>query len=155
MVKTKGTLLVAALWAAVNLCAEAQEDVQEYSITAALVGDESSAHAAEVRFYFGKQPYPEPSAKLGTFRTSKSTHLADKSVAEACNGAFVAAMTALEERALREGGNAVVEIKSNYDNVLTESNTSFKCGAGKIMAAVALEGRVVRLPILPVAGNAR
>lgn len=147
-------LLAALLIAVMTTSAQAREDVQEYPIAAALAqGGPAAQPAGGIQFYFGSQPYPQPSADLGSFRTSKRTHATGKSISEACNGAFVAAMAALEERALREGGNAVVDIKSNYDDALTESNTSFKCGAGKIMAGVALEGRVVRLPEVPVPGN--
>ena len=49
------------------------------------------------------------------------------------------------ESLLKEGGNAVINIKSNYKNNTTESDTTFKCGAGNIMAGVALIGTVVRL----------
>ena len=52
---------------------------------------------------------------------------------------------ALKERALKEGGNAVVEIQSNYKNNLTSSQETFQCGAGTLMAGVALSGKVVKL----------
>ncbi len=55
-------------------------------------------------------------------------------------------MISLKERAELEGGNAVVDIQSNYQNNLTTSNDTFQCGAGAIVAGVALTGRVVTLP---------
>jgi uncharacterized protein YbjQ (UPF0145 family) len=51
----------------------------------------------------------------------------------------------LQDRARKEGGNAVVNIKSNYRNELTESPTEFTCGAGAVIAGVALVGDVVTL----------
>ncbi|MBF4217373.1 excinuclease, partial [Vibrio anguillarum] len=54
-------------------------------------------------------------------------------------------MIALKDRAIKEGGNAVVNIKSNYKNNLTSSNDTFQCGAGAVMAGVALSGEVVKL----------
>jgi uncharacterized protein YbjQ (UPF0145 family) len=54
-------------------------------------------------------------------------------------------MIALKKRAIKEGGNAVVDIKSNYKNNLTSSSETFQCGAGAVMAGVALTGKVVTL----------
>jgi uncharacterized protein YbjQ (UPF0145 family) len=52
---------------------------------------------------------------------------------------------ALQERARKQGGNAVVNIVSNYKNVITSSETEYVCGAGGLIAGVALKGRVVNL----------
>ncbi|MGK0409717.1 MAG: hypothetical protein ACJASB_001875 [Shewanella psychromarinicola] len=54
-------------------------------------------------------------------------------------------MITLKERAIKEGGNAVIGIKSNYKNNLTSSNDSFQCGAGTLVAGVARTGKVVKL----------
>ncbi|HIF5944891.1 TPA: hypothetical protein ACX3GK_003567 [Vibrio parahaemolyticus] len=54
-------------------------------------------------------------------------------------------MIALKERAIKEGGNAVLDIKSNYKNNLTSSSDTFQCGAGTMIAGVALTGKVVKL----------
>lgn len=44
-----------------------------------------------------------------------------------------------------QGGNAVVNIKSNHKNIETVSDTDYLCGAGNVMAGVALKGTVVEL----------
>lgn len=69
----------------------------------------------------------------------------NKTDEKACNWAFLSAMIALKDRAVREGGNAVINIKSNYKNNLTSSEKTFQCGAGALMAGVALTGEVVTL----------
>ncbi len=69
----------------------------------------------------------------------------EKSDEKACNWAFLSAMIALRDRALNEGGNAVVNIKSNYKQNEMSSNTEFECHAGAIMSGVALKGTVVKL----------
>jgi uncharacterized protein YbjQ (UPF0145 family) len=51
----------------------------------------------------------------------------------------------LQDRVRKEGGNAVINIRSNYRNVERESATEFTCGAGAIVAGVALKGEVVTL----------
>ena len=54
-------------------------------------------------------------------------------------------MLELQERAAKEGGNAVVEIKSNYKNSERSSETEYMCGNGAVMSGVALKGKVVKL----------
>jgi uncharacterized protein YbjQ (UPF0145 family) len=51
----------------------------------------------------------------------------------------------LQERARKEGGNAVINIKSNYRNEERASATQYTCGAGAVIAGVALKGDVVTL----------
>ncbi len=46
----------------------------------------------------------------------------------------------LKQRANDLGANAVINIKSNYRNNLTSSETQYTCGAGAIMSGVALVG---------------
>lgn len=131
-------------WASI---AQAREDVGDYAIDKALAQEAAKEKLpGDVQFFFGKQSYPEPVEALGTYRANKKTNAFNKSDEEACEWAFLSAMISLRDRALMEGGNAVVDIQSNYDNNLTESKTTFKCGAGAIMAGVALQGRVVKLP---------
>ncbi|MBB3062868.1 hypothetical protein [Microbulbifer rhizosphaerae] len=54
-------------------------------------------------------------------------------------------MIALQDRARREGGNAVVNIRSYYKKNEVNSSSEFECGAGAVMAGVTLEGEVVTL----------
>lgn len=98
-----------------------------------------------IRLYFAGQRHPKVIKKLGTWPTSKKTNAFGKSDEEACNWAFLSAMLVLQERAQREGGNAVVDIKSNYRHIETASDSEYMCGAGNIMAGVAFTGTVVKL----------
>ena len=59
---------------------------------------------------------------------------------------FISAAVSLQDRAKREGGNAVINIHSVYKNDKFESPTEYLCGAGSTMAGVALRGTVVTLP---------
>jgi hypothetical protein len=98
-----------------------------------------------VKLYFGEQTFPAPIAKYGTFTANRKTNFANKSDKDACNWAFLAAVLSLQERAKREGGNAVVHIKSVYRKGDFSSATEYECGAGHIMGGVALQGEVVKL----------
>ena len=43
------------------------------------------------------------------------------------------------------GGNAVINIKSNYKNVEFTSETEYECGAGAVTGGVAFVGEIVKL----------
>lgn len=98
-----------------------------------------------VRFVFSGQDVPEIKQKLMVASSNKKTNAFGKSDVEACEWAFLSAMMALQERALKEGGNAVVDITSYYKKNEVASATEYECHAGAIMAGVALKGRIVKL----------
>ncbi len=127
--------------------APAKDDHVNFSIENAM--NTSDAHDkldGSVKFFFGKQKYPKPSQKFGTFTSNKKTNALGKNEEAGCQRAFLSAMIALQERAHKEGGNAVVGIKSVYRNDDFESETEYECGSGAFVKGVALRGEVVKLP---------
>lgn len=145
MMKTVAVIALSAL----VLCSShvfARDDVGSYSITNIMNSDVAKSKLGkDVSFYFGEQSYGKALKDFGEFKTNKKTNAFGKSDEEACNWVFLSAMIALKERAIKEGGNAVVDIKSNYKNNLISSTETFQCGAGAVMAGVALTGKVVTL----------
>jgi hypothetical protein len=51
----------------------------------------------------------------------------------------------LQERAITEGGDAIVDIVSVTRGGRTSSATEYRCVAGAVVVHVALEGTVVKL----------
>jgi len=98
-----------------------------------------------VKLYFGGQKHAKTVTNYGEWATNKKTNAFNKSDREACEWAFLSAVLELQERARKQGGNAVINIKSNYKNAETVSDTEYMCGAGGLMAGVALKGTVVKL----------
>lgn len=124
----------------------ARDDVSDYDVEEALNLERSKEKLGTgVKFYFGDSKPASIEKTFGEFGTNKKTNAFNKTDKEACQWAFLSAMVALRDRAVREGGNAVVNIKSNYRGNLTTSDTTFKCGAGNVLAGVALVGTVVKL----------
>ena len=123
----------------------AREDIKSFPIEPVLNSDDGKQKLADVAFYFGDQAHPKVVQKLGEWSTSKKTNAFNKSDQAACDWAFLTALITMQQRALREGGNAVINIKSNYKNVETSSETEYQCGAGNIMAGVALKGTVAKI----------
>lgn len=99
-----------------------------------------------IKLFFGDQPYPKGAMVIGEWKTNKKTNAFNKTDKEACEWVFLSAILELQERAAKEGGDAVVNIKSNYKNNERSSETEYMCGAGALMAGVALKGTVVKMP---------
>ncbi|MCP4264693.1 MAG: excinuclease [Candidatus Brocadiaceae bacterium] len=124
----------------------ARNDIGSHSIKEALALERSKEKLGnDNKFFFGDQAHGKILENHGEFRTNKKTNAFNKSDLNACQWAFLSAMITLRDRALREGGNAIINIKSNYKNNLTSSEDTFQCGAGAFVAGVALVGTVVTL----------
>lgn len=124
----------------------ARDSIRAYSISSIMSSEVAKSKlGTDVSFYFGDQSYGKAIKDFGGFKTNKKTNAFAKSDEDACNWVFLSAMISLKERAIKEGGNAVVDIKSNYKNNLTSSSETFQCGAGAVMAGIALTGKVVTL----------
>ncbi|RQR36168.1 excinuclease ABC subunit A [Burkholderia sp. Bp9143] len=124
--------------------AYARDTINDYPIATALKSEEGKLDDG-VALYFGDQPHPRVIKSYGAFATNKKTNAFGKSDEAACQHVFLSAVIELQARARKEGGNAVVGIKSNYRNVLRSSATEFTCGAGAVVAGAALTGEVVTL----------
>jgi uncharacterized protein YbjQ (UPF0145 family) len=98
-----------------------------------------------IRLYFHGQAHPAIEHKIGEWATNKKTNSVGKSLEVGCNWAFLSAMLSLQERARNEGGNAIIDIKSNYKNIETASATEYMCGDGAFVSGVAFKGTVVKL----------
>lgn len=139
------------LWMTTALCAAlvtthawARDTVDTYPVSQALQSEPGKV-GDDIALYFAGQKHPAVKKTMGTIATNKKTNAFNKSDEEACQHVFLSAVRELQERARQQGGNAVINIKSNYRNNLTESPTDFTCGAGAMIAGVALVGDVVAL----------
>ncbi|MGQ0585800.1 MAG: hypothetical protein ACT4PK_01170 [Gammaproteobacteria bacterium] len=137
--------LIAAALVLVSLSADARDDRLRFSVKEAMAKDETKAKLdGSVRFYWGKNA-PEGAKMLGTFTANKKTNFFNKSDEEGCYWSWLSAMVALQERARKEGGNAVVNIKSIYRKQELVSATEFECGAGNVTGGVSLRGTVAKV----------
>ena len=109
----------------------------------------------DIRVYFGKQKTPAIDRKMGEFTANRKTNATNKTDKEACEISFVSAVVSLQQRARREGGDAVVNVHSVYKNEMRESDTEYLCGAGTFAAGVALRGTVVKLKEVKAKGKGK
>jgi uncharacterized protein YbjQ (UPF0145 family) len=125
--------------------ASARDTIQQLPVADVLNDPEYARRLEGVSFYFGNQSHPEIVENFGEGRTNKKTNAFNKTDEEACRWVMLSALIQLKERAQSLGANAVVNIRSNYKNNETSSDTEYTCGAGAIMAGVALIGTFVTL----------
>jgi uncharacterized protein YbjQ (UPF0145 family) len=124
----------------------AADDVKMHSLSDALNTPAAREKLDKgVKLFFGNQAYPKAQNELGEWKTNKKTNGFNKSAKEACEWVFLSAVLELQERAVKEGGDAVVGIKSNWKNQETVSDTEYVCADGTMMTGVALKGTVVKL----------
>jgi hypothetical protein len=142
--RTIGFLVVAAL--AVATPAQSRDEHLHLSIKDAMeTADASGKLDKDVKLFFGAQKHPKAAGEFGTFTSNKKSNFFGKSDKEGCERAFLSAIISLQERAKKEGGNAVVGIVSAYKNVEFTSETEYECGAGSVTGGVALRGKVAKL----------
>lgn len=110
-----------------------------------IIGTEKANQALlNVPIYFADQSYPETSTHRSEVTTSRRTNAVGKSDTEACQWVLLSAIKVLQDAAKKQGFDAVVNIRSNYKHNEFSSSTEFQCGAGAIMAGVALKGELVK-----------
>jgi len=146
MKKAIGALLIIATGILLSNNAFARDDRLKFPIADVLSSEDSKAKlSGKVEFFFGDEDYGTTEKDYGSFTSNKKTNAFNKSDKVACERAMLSSLISLDRRALKEGGNAVVEITSVYRNQTFKSNSEYECGAGAILAGVALSGKVVQI----------
>lgn len=140
-----GRLAVVGALLMVGAAAVARDDVGTYPLADVFGNAEYAQRLEGVKFFFGKQAHPPIERSFGEFQSNKKTNAFNKSDKDACEWAFLSALLSFHQRALSEGGDAVVGIVGYYKKQPFSSETHFQCGAGATMAGVTIKGTVVKL----------
>lgn len=144
----KKLIAMGTLALAVSGIAEARNDKLTFPIQGALTHEKAQGVLMQdIKLFFGNQAAPaiQDANRTLEVTTSHKTNAFGKSDEKACQWAMLSALKALQERALKEGANAVINIRSNLEHVEYSSETEFQCAAGAMVAGVALKGRIVKL----------
>lgn len=129
----------------ITTAVEARDDITKYPIQQLLESSKAKDVLLDIPLYFADQNHSKESSKYGEVISNKKTNAFGKSDTEACEWVMLSALKALQQRAVKEGMNAVVNIQSYYKKREFVSSTEYECGAGTIMAGVALKGTLVKL----------
>ena len=147
--RTATVIVAVAVAASLSSCASdgPRDEHLRFPIQRALEKGQSYRTKLEpdIRLFFGSEKTPRVVRRFAAFTANTKSNAVGRSDQEACDIAFISALALLQEHARREGGDAVVGIKSVYRGENSASATDYVCGAGNIMVGVTLEGTVVRL----------
>jgi len=145
--KKEFVVLLVGLAAALAVTgASARDEIVRFVVTDALTSEGAKARLnPDIALYFGDSDHPAVERSFGVFTSNKKTNAFNKSDKGACEWAFLSAMLSFQDRALREGGDAVINIRSYYKRNSFSSETEYECGAGGVMAGVTFQGEVVKL----------
>lgn len=136
----------ASLLALTPAPALAEDAVGSYRIDSVMARPDFTSQTQGVSFYFGDAPHPGVERRIEeNITTSVRTRKFGRSNEEACQWVMMSALLELRSHAQAVGGNALVNIRSNWRNVETTSRTEYRCAAGFLMAGVALKADVVSL----------
>ena len=122
-----------------------RDDIQTLPVQALLETSKAKQALLDIPLYFADQSHNSIKTNYGEVITNKKTNAFNKTDREACEWVMLSALKALQERAVREGMNAVVNIQSYYKKREFVSQTEYQCGAGTFVAGVALKGTLVKL----------
>lgn len=122
-------------------------DVQKMRPLEAALKSEEAMKKLDPKFniYFGKQAHPKVEKSLGETAIKRSTTQSENEDFDPCVHAFVRAMLDFQERTRAAGGNAAVNVRSNYKNNEFSSETEYVCVSGSLVTAVAFKGEMVKL----------
>jgi len=154
-IKTAG---FAALLVSLSLCAvSAQARDDTYFLPIQDVFETSEAKEkldGRVKFYFADQPYPavEETLRPGFIihkraRAYRSDWSDDQSKDDkkGCIRSMLTVLRIFQARAIKAGGNAVINIESYFKNNVFRSDDQFECHAGGSGSGVILRGDIVKL----------
>jgi len=139
-------LLSAAAFLLLPANSRAEDKLQNFSVKHAL----ASAVAKDkldkgIKTYMMGQSVPGLQKRFRAYKSNKRGNAVGKSTQDACDIAFISALIALQQRADKEGGNAVVDIYSLTKDKKMQSSENYSCNAGGMIANVVLMGTVARV----------
>jgi hypothetical protein len=140
----QGVLLCALVLVLAASAAQARNTSHDFEVKHAAESEIGQAKLLDVPFYMLGQKHPKTGRDFGEFKSNKRTNAFNKTDQAACEIAFLSAIISLQNRALKMGADAVIDIKSISKIGDLESATKFRCAAGNVVANVVLSGRVVK-----------
>jgi len=145
--KTRYRWLLVPLMCSVVSVAMARNDRVVFPLQDALArnGSFKDNLGDDVALYFGDQETPKVLKAFMIWTFTRKTSRLTSDDKDACEVAFISAAYALQERARQDGANAVINIRSVYQDTETNSEKEYVCGSGNVVASVILKGTLVKL----------
>ena len=93
-----------------------------------------------VRFFLAGAPTPKVIKKFGEDTSNAKTNAFNKTPEEACRWNALSALIKLQDKAKKDGANAVIDIVSYREHEDFKSPTDLQCSDGAFLAGIALKG---------------
>jgi len=123
-----------------------QDAVNVFQVGAVRERPEFTSQINGIRFYFAGERHAGIVRRVqNNATTSQRARKHGRDAEEACQWAMMNALIRLGEAAQNSGANAVINIRSNWDNRAWSNGTEYECAVGRMMAGVALKGDIVTL----------
>jgi uncharacterized protein YbjQ (UPF0145 family) len=140
-------LAIPALLAATPAAAQRHQDaVNVFPVAGVRDDPEFTSQINGVRFYFAGERHPGIVRRVqNNATTSQRARKSGRTADWACQRALMNSLIRLGNAAQSSGANAVINIRSNWDNREWANGTEYECAVGRMMAGVALKGDIVTL----------
>lgn len=109
------------------------------------VHEQGKGDLLDVPFYMKGVKHKKVVKTIGNWSSTRKGRGAFQSDEDACNRTFVTALKSLQQRAITEGGNAIINVTSWTKNKPYEDKNNFRCVAGAVIVHVAIKGDIVVL----------
>jgi len=124
----------------------AKDNWHQFSATDAQVSElGKNSLKPGIKLYMKGEKHGKVVKRMGEYKSNKRSNAFAKSAQTACDRAFISALMALQDRAEKEGGNAVIDIYTITKDQKFESAEEYSCIKGGFVANVALMGTVAQL----------
>ena len=126
--------------------APAKDTWHRFSARDAQVGDVGKKGLnPDIKLFMKGEKHGKVIKRLGEYKSNKRSNGFGKPALIACDRAFISALSSLQDRAEKEGGNAVIDIYSITKDKIFESAEEYSCIKGGVISNVALMGTVAEL----------
>jgi uncharacterized protein YbjQ (UPF0145 family) len=138
--------IVPALLMATPAEAQRQDAINVFQVGAVRDNPDLTSQTNGVRLYFAGERTPGIQRRIqNNVTTSQRARKSGRSAEWACERALMNSLIRLSTAAQNAGANAVINIRSNWDNRPYANGSEYECAIGRMMAGVALKGDIVNL----------
>ncbi|HEY9133008.1 MAG TPA: excinuclease [Dyella sp.] len=143
----KAKLLAAALLFALPVVAMAADKVVHLQFDQVVAEAVKSGKLdGTVKFYLaGKEPAGKITIVNDNATTNRKTNAFGKKDQETCDWVLQSALISLQDDAKKAGANAVVDIVSNYNDVVYSDPQNYECHVGFLMSGVQLKAKLAKV----------
>ncbi len=102
--------------------------------------------SSDMMFLFGNTPSVPGISVISSLVVTRKARIPGKADEIACATAMVAALRELRDHAVRQGGNAVVNVNSAFRGNIFSSATDYECHAGSHSVVITLQASIAKVP---------